>query len=68
MTTIAAPANFEGKTPKIDLDDAAVLLIDHQSGLFHTVGTRAGWRCADLKCRPDARAWCGAAPRVSRGP
>ena len=38
MTTIALPANFDGKTPKIDPDNAAMLLIDHQSGLFQTVG------------------------------
>lgn len=37
MTNIALPANFDGKTPKIDPDNAAMLLIDHQSGLFQTV-------------------------------
>lgn len=37
MTNIALPANFNGKTPKIDPDNAAMLLIDHQSGLFQTV-------------------------------
>ena len=26
-TTIATPANFDGKTPKIDPDNAAMLLI-----------------------------------------
>lgn len=30
-------ANFEGKRPVIDPDDAVMLLIDHQSGLFQTV-------------------------------
>ena len=35
MTT---PANFNGQRPVIDPDDAAMLLIDHQSGLFQTVG------------------------------
>jgi nicotinamidase-related amidase len=37
-TTVATPANFEGKTPKIDPANAAMLLIGHQSGLFQTVG------------------------------
>lgn len=31
------PANFEGRVPRIDPDDAVMLLIDHQSGLFNTV-------------------------------
>ena len=35
MTT---PANFNGQKPVIDVDDAVLLLIDHQSGLFQTVG------------------------------
>ncbi|MGE4252380.1 MAG: hydrolase [Parvibaculaceae bacterium] len=30
-------ANFDGKKPIIDPDDAVMLLIDHQSGLFQTV-------------------------------
>ncbi len=30
-------ANFDGKHPVIDPDDAVMLLIDHQSGLFQTV-------------------------------
>lgn len=34
MTT---PANFNGQRPVIDPDDAAMLLIDHQSGLLQTV-------------------------------
>lgn len=38
MTILAGPANFDGKTPKIDPANAAMLLIDHQSGLFQTVG------------------------------
>jgi nicotinamidase-related amidase len=37
MTTSSAPANFAGKKPIIDPDDAVMLLIDHQSGLFQTV-------------------------------
>ncbi len=35
---MSAPANFDGKRPVIDADDAVMLLIDHQSGLFQTVG------------------------------
>lgn len=35
MTT---PANFNGKRPVIDPDDAVMLLIDLQSGLFQTIG------------------------------
>jgi nicotinamidase-related amidase len=35
---VSTPANFNGKRPVIDPNDAAMLLIDHQSGLFQTVG------------------------------
>lgn len=35
---MSVPANFDGKRPVIDVDDAVMLLIDHQSGLFQTVG------------------------------
>lgn len=35
MSTLA---NFHGQRPVIDPDDAVMLLIDHQSGLFQTVG------------------------------
>ena len=38
MSTPDTIANFEGKKPVIDADDAVMLLIDHQSGLFQTVG------------------------------
>jgi nicotinamidase-related amidase len=38
MATIASPANFDGQKPFIDPNDAAMLLIDHQSGLFQTIG------------------------------
>ena len=31
-------ANFNGQKPVIDPDDTAMLLIDHQSGLFQTIG------------------------------
>lgn len=36
MVTMGA-ANFNGQKPTIDANDAAMLLIDHQSGLFQTV-------------------------------
>jgi len=35
---MSTPANFNGKRPVIDPADTAMLLIDHQSGLFQTVG------------------------------
>lgn len=35
---MSTPANFNGQRPVIDPDDTAMLLIDHQSGLFQTVG------------------------------
>ena len=35
---MSTPANFNGQKPTIDPDDSAMLLIDHQSGLFQTVG------------------------------
>ncbi|WP_299845442.1 hydrolase [uncultured Paracoccus sp.] len=34
---MSAPANFNGAKPVINPDDAVLLLIDHQSGLFQTV-------------------------------
>lgn len=36
--TMTAPANFNNQLPIIDPANAAMLLIDHQSGLFQTVG------------------------------
>ncbi|STW30234.1 putative cysteine hydrolase [Klebsiella michiganensis] len=35
---MSTPANFNGSRPVIDVNDTAMLLIDHQSGLFQTVG------------------------------
>jgi nicotinamidase-related amidase len=35
---MSTPANFNGEKPTIDVDDAVMLLIDHQSGLFQTIG------------------------------
>lgn len=35
---MSLPANFNGQKPTIDPDNAVLLLIDHQSGLFQTVG------------------------------
>ena len=37
MNTINNGANFNGQMAVIDRDDAVLLLIDHQSGLFQTV-------------------------------
>ncbi|MEL4070112.1 hydrolase [Ochrobactrum sp. GPK 3] len=34
---MSSPANFHGERPVIDPNDAVMLLIDHQSGLFQTV-------------------------------
>lgn len=34
---MSTPANFNGQRPVIDPSDAAMLLIDHQSGLFQTI-------------------------------
>lgn len=34
---MTSPANFNGQRPVIDPNDAVMLLIDHQSGLFQTV-------------------------------
>ena len=36
---MSSPTHFIGKIPAIDPGDAAMLLIDHQSGLFQTVAT-----------------------------
>jgi len=35
---MSTPANFNGQRPVIDPSDSVMLLIDHQSGLFQTVG------------------------------
>lgn len=35
---MSTPANFNGARAVIDVNDTAMLLIDHQSGLFQTVG------------------------------
>lgn len=37
IPTVAIPANFNGAKPVIDPNNVAMLLIDHQSGLFQTV-------------------------------
>ena len=37
MSVFAQIANFNGQVPRIDPDNAVMLLIDHQSGLFQTV-------------------------------
>ena len=56
MTIIASPANFNGKTPKIDPANAAMLLIDHQSGLFQTVG---GTPMPELRARAAVKSTPG---------
>ena len=38
MTAMSTIANFNGQKPIIDPNNAAMLLIDHQSGLFQTIG------------------------------
>lgn len=38
MTAMSTIANFDGQKPIIDPNNAALLLIDHQSGLFQTIG------------------------------
>jgi nicotinamidase-related amidase len=38
MTAMSTIANFNGQKPIINPNDAAMLLIDHQSGLFQTIG------------------------------
>ncbi len=35
---MSSPANFNNQRPVINPADAAMLLIDHQSGLFQTIG------------------------------
>jgi nicotinamidase-related amidase len=46
-------ANFDGQKPVIDPNDAVMLLIDHQSGLFQTVGDMP---MPDLRARAAALA------------
>ncbi len=71
---MSTPANFNGQRPAIDANDAVMLLIDHQSGLFQTVGdmpmpelrARARWLkslpyaiCRSLLPHPYHRdKWC----------
>lgn len=56
---MSTPANFNGSRPVIDVNDAAMLLIDHQSGLFQTVG--------DMPM-PELRARAGEDGFISRDP
>ena len=48
-------ANFNGRKPMIDVNDTAMLLIDHQSGLFQTVRRYADAGCACARTRPPSR-------------
>ena len=52
---MSTPANFNGQRPVIDPADTAMLLIDHQSGLFQTVGDMP---MPELRARAAALA-CG---------
>ena len=49
-------ANFDGQKPIIDPDDAVMLLIDHQSGLFQTIGDMS---------MPELRAHAAALARMA---
>ena len=53
MNTPNTVSNFEGMKAVIDADDAVMLLIDHQSGLFQTVGDMP---MPDLRARAAALA------------
>ena len=50
---MSTPANFNGQAPVIQADDALMLLIDHQSGLFQTVGDMS---VPELRTRASALA------------
>lgn len=54
---MSTPANFNDQTPMIDPDDAVMLLIDHQSGLFQLV--------RDIE-QPTLRAHVTALAKVAR--
>lgn len=54
---MSTPANFNGQRPAIDANDAVMLLIDHQSGLFQTVGDMP---MPELRAR--AAAWLKSLP------
>ena len=45
MTTITQPANFGGKTPKIDPANAATLLIDCDGGADDAAAGPANVKC-----------------------
>lgn len=55
---MSTPANFNGQRPAIDANDAVMLLIDHQSGLFQTVGDMP---MPELRARAAAR-WLKSLP------
>lgn len=55
---MSTPANFNGTRPVIDVNDAVMLLIDHQSGLFQTVG--------DMPM-PELRARAAALAKIATG-
>ena len=53
---MSTPANFNGARPVIDVNDAVMLLIDHQSGLFQTGGEMP---------RPDLRSRAAALAKIA---
>ncbi|HHR9169498.1 TPA: isochorismatase family protein [Salmonella enterica subsp. enterica serovar Warragul] len=66
---MSTPANFNGQRPAIDTNDAVMLLIDHQSGLFQTVGDMP---MPELRARAAALAkiatLCNMPASVPQGP
>lgn len=48
---MSSPANFNGSRPVIDVNDSVMLLIDHQSGLFQTVGDMPMQNCVRVPPR-----------------
>ncbi len=49
---MSTPANFNGTRPVIDVNDAVMLLIDHQSGC-----SRPSAICQCQNCAPVRRRW-----------
>ncbi len=55
MSTFNQAANFNGQVPRIDPSQAAMLLIDQQSGLFQTVVDHHRLRSAASQRPADPR-------------
>ena len=62
---MSTPANFNGTRPVIDVNDAVMLLIDHQSGLFQTVGDMP---MPELRARAAALAKIATLAKIPQGP